>query len=225
MQVRGKANPTAIYAVITADVVGSRRIAGFRKKRDSVLRAVSDAQAQQGLLLSPYTITVWDEFQAIMAAPDKFPRAVLDLRRQFYPMQLRIAIGIGEVTEPRKMPLNQFAGGAAFERARAAMDRIKVAKGNLQAAWTAVESGDSLLDLAANAIYLLQDTLTSDLSAAQWKTSGLVAQLGSQEKAARKLRVNISTVSRALRRAHHRELEESTESLAMFVRERFSLAQ
>lgn len=92
MQVRKRAKSARTYAVITADVVGSRRIAGFRKKRDSVLRGLSEAQLEQGLILSPYTVTVWDEFQAIMSSPEKFPKATVDLRRQFYPMQLRIAV-------------------------------------------------------------------------------------------------------------------------------------
>lgn len=222
MQVQNKPAPRAVYAVITADVMGSRQITDFRKKRDAVLRSVSKTQLEQQVIASPYTITVWDEFQTITVSPDAFPIAAMDLRRQFYPMQLRIAIGIGEVTEPKKKPVNQFAGGAAFERARLAMDRLKAVKGNQRMGLTAVQSGDRLLDLAANAIYLLQDTLIGDLSPAQWRASRLVAQLGSMELAARKLQVNISTVSRALRRAHYRELEESTEALADFVRRRFS---
>ena len=195
-------------------------MAGFRKKRDSVLGPLSEAQLDHGLILSPYTVTVWDEFQAIMSSPDKFPKAAVDLRRRFYPMQLRIAVGIGEVSEPKRSPINQFAGGAAFERARAAMERLKAAKGYRHAALTAVESGDRLLDIAANAIYRLQDMLTSDLSPAQWRTTISVARLGSQEKAARKLRVNISTVSRALRRAHYWEIEKTSENLEEIVRER-----
>jgi len=223
--VRSKKSKSArLYAVVTADVVGSRRIRDFRKKRDSILRAISETQMKPHLILSPYAITVWDEFQAIMTRPDLFPAAVLDLRRHFYPMQLRIGIGIGQVTDPRKSPINQFAGGIAFERARAAMDRLKVTKAKKYAALTAVDSGDRLVDLAANAIYQLQDTLNRDISPAQWKTATWVARLGSQEQAAKKLRVNISTVSRTLRRARYWEIEATSKALAQIVQECFGLA-
>jgi len=225
MQVKKKPATPRLYAVITADLVGSRRIADFRKKRDAILRTVSAAHSERGLILTPYTITVWDEFQAIMASPEVFPQAALDLRRQFYPLILRIAIGVGTVTEPRKFPINQFAGGEAFERARSAMERLKREKRSRSAALTAVESGDRMLDLAANAIYQLQDALAADLSPAQWKTVRWVAGMGSQELAAKKLKVNISTVSRTLRRAHYWEIEETSQALEEFLRERFALAR
>lgn len=212
---------SASYAVITADVVGSRQIPRFREKRDEALQAASKAHLRQGLILSPYTITVWDEFQTIVAAPEQFPGVALDLRGQLYPMQLRIAVGIGQVSEAEKIPLNQFAGGEAFERARSAMERLKAAKGN---SMTAVESGDLLVDLATYAVYLLQDTLTAGLSRAQWNAIIQVARLGSQEKAAKQLDVNISTVSRALQRAHYREMEESSKALAGLLRLRYPVA-
>jgi len=225
MQVRKKPAAPRLYSVITADLVGSRRIADFRKKRDVILHTVSKAHIDRGLIVSAYTITVWDEFQAIMASPEKFPQAALDLRRQFYPLTLRIAVGIGTVTGPRKSPINQFAGGEAFERARTAMEKLKRAKRSKSPRLTAVESGDTLLDLAANAIYQLQDALAGDLSPAQWKTVRWVASLGSQELAAKKLRVNISTVSRTLRRAHYWEIEETSQALEEFLRARFALAR
>ena len=73
----------------------------------------------------------------------------------------------------------------------------------------AIESGDRSLDLATNAIYRLQDILIGELSPTQWRTIHSLPRTGSQEKAARKLRVNISTVSRALRRAHHWQIEDT----------------
>lgn len=207
-----------LYAVLTVDVVRSRGYSRFRAQRDAKLVPLSKAHVARGFLVSPYAVTVWDEFQGILAAPYLFPQVILELRRAFSPMELRVAIGIGTVSEPQRSPVNQFAGGAAFERARAAMDRLKGSKTTKYRVLTAVESGDHVLDLAANAIYSLQDTLVGDVTPKQWETINSVIRTGSQEMAASKLGVNVSTVSRTLRRAHYWQIEDTCRSTEEFLK-------
>jgi hypothetical protein len=215
--VQSKVRQPPRYAVITADVVRSRSFAGFRSKRDAKLVPLSKSHVSEGLIVSAYAVTVWDEFQGILAAPHLFPRVIFDLRRTFYPMELRIAIGLGKVSEPKKSPVNQFAGGEAFERARVAMDRLKSSKIPKYRVLTAVESEDRVLNLATNTIYHLQDTLVSDVSAKQWEAINWVIRTGSQELAAKKLGVNVSTVSRTLRRAHYWQIEETCRATEEFL--------
>ncbi len=209
--------PKPRYAVITADVIRSRSFSNFRRKRDARLAPLSKTHVAGGLIVSPYAVTVWDEFQGILAAPHLFPRVILDMRRAFFPMELRIAIGLGSVSEPRKSPINQFAGGQAFERARAAMDRLKGNKTSKYRVLTMVESGDRAVDLATNTIYRLQDTLVGEISPKQWETIHWLLRTGSQELAAKKLGVNVSTVSRTLRRAHHWQVEETLRATEEFL--------
>jgi hypothetical protein len=206
------------YAVITADVVRSRSFANFRRKRDAKLAPLSRTHIANGLIVSPYAVTVWDEFQGILTSPHLFPGVIFELRRSFFPMELRIAVGIGKVSEPRKSPINRFAGGEAFERARAAMDRLKSNKGSKYRVLTAVESGDPVLDVSVNTIYRLQDTLVGDVSPKQWTTINWVIRTGSQEVAAKKLGVNVSTVSRTLRRAHYWQIEEAWRATEEYLR-------
>jgi hypothetical protein len=206
------------YAVITADVVRSRSFANFRQKRDGKLAPLSRKHTADGLIVSPYAVTVWDEFQGILTSPQLFPRVIFELRRSFFPMELRVAIGIGRVSEPRKAPINQFAGGEAFERARAAMDRLKSNKGSKYRVLTAVESGDRILDVSVNTIYRLQDTLVGGVTPKQWTTINWVTRTGSQEGAAKKLGVNVSTVSRTLRRAHYWQIEEAVRATEEYLK-------
>ena len=206
------------YAVVTADVVRSRSFPNFRAKRDAKLAPLSESHVARGLIASPYAVTVWDEFQAILGAPHLFPRVILELRRAFFPMELRIAIGLGNVSEPKKSPINQFAGGEAFERARAAMERLKNNRTSKYRVLTSVESGDRALDLATNTIYRLQDSLVGKISPKQWETMSWFIRTGSQELAAKKLGVNVSTVSRTLRRAHHWQIEETCQATEEFLR-------
>lgn len=210
-----------MYAVITADVIDSRRIEGFRRKRDAKLRPLSRLHVRQKLVLSDYAVTAWDEFQAVLYSPQAIPHVVLELRRNFYPMHLWIAIGIGKVSEPRKKPVNQFAGGEAFERARLAADRLKADRAGKDPTLTGFVSGNAVFDLIANTIYRLHDTLLQDVSAKQWETILAQISTGNQELAAKKLGVNVSTVSRNLRRAHHWQMEETCQAVEAIIRSYF----
>jgi hypothetical protein len=205
------------YAVITADVIDSRQIQGFRRARDAKLRPLSRLHVQRKLILSDYAVTAWDEFQAVLFNPQVVPRVILELRRNFYPMQLWIAIGIGKVSEPRRKPVNQFAGGEAFERARMAADRLKADRARTDRTLTWFVSGNAIFDLVANTIYRLHDTLLQDVSPKQWQTILAQASTGSQELAAKKLGVNVSTVSRNLRRAHHWQTEETCQAMETII--------
>lgn len=210
-----------VYAVITADVIASRRIQGFRRKRDAKLRPLSERHLHQRLLLSDYAVTAWDEFQAILYSPTAIPRVVLDLRRNFYPMQLWIAVGLGHVSEPHRKPVNQFSGGEAFERARRAAEQLKAEKAGKYRKITALVSGDDLFDRIANTVYNLHDTLLQDVTAKQWATILGLLRAGSQELAAKKLGVNVSTVSRNLRRAHYWQTEETCNAMEEIIRKYF----
>jgi hypothetical protein len=218
-------DPGRIYAVITADVIGSRRIHEFRKKRDQKLRPLSRDHVRRKLILSDYAVTAWDEFQAILYRLPLTPEVILELRRSFYPMQLWIAVGIGRVSEPRKTPVNQFSGGEAFERARTAAERLKADNKRKDFSLTRFASGNEMFDLTANTIYRLHDTLLQGISARQWQAITAQIATGNQELAARKLGVNVSTISRTLRRAHFEEMEETRQAMARIVREYFPIAR
>jgi len=215
VQVR-KPTSSKLYAVITADIVGSRQILGFREKRDRRLRPLSLQHRAEGLIVSEYAVTAWDEFQAILQRPVFLPRLIFAVRRHFYPMKLRIAAGMGRVSEAHKTPVNVYAGGEAFERARRAADRLKK-PGSKFSTLTAIESGNPTFDVIANTMYHLHDTLLQEISPRQWRTIAALEATGSQEAAARKLRVNVSTISRTLRRAHYWQLEESRSALEQVI--------
>jgi hypothetical protein len=210
-----------IYAVITADIVSSRQVKGFRKKRDEKLRPLSARHQREKLILSGYAVTAWDEFQVILQRPVFLPRVILDLRRHFYPLQLRIAVGLGKVSEPHRRPVNVFAGGEAFERARQAADHLRKGRGSKFRSLTAIESGNTVFDVIGNTIYHLHDTLLQGISQKQWQTIAVQASTGSQEDTARKLGVNVSTISRTLRRAHYWQLEETRAALEKVIESYF----
>lgn len=215
-----RANSRRQYAVITADVVGSRQFESFRAKRDRRLAAVSQLHLSQKAILSPYTVTAWDEFQAILRKPEDVARVILDLRRIFYPWQLRIAVGIGSVSAAHKMPINQYAGGEAFERARKAADRLKQGSPKYRLL-TGFESGNELFDAIANTIYRLQDALLERITARQWATINARVETARQDATARRLSLDASTVSRNLKRGYYWHLIDTAEVVERIVRAYF----
>jgi hypothetical protein len=62
-KVRVNASPP--LAILLVDVVGSRRLEDLRSRRDVLLGRLSQDHLDRDLLLTRYTITSWDEFQAI----------------------------------------------------------------------------------------------------------------------------------------------------------------
>ena len=162
--VRNEAKPGELhYAVITADVMNSRDVPSFQQTRDLKPGTLSDLHAQSQFTVSPYTVTAWDEFQVILRSPTDIADVAFDLCRLFNPMKLRIAIGIGNVIDAELRPINHYAGGEAFERARLAADKLKDPRSKY-ATITQFNSGDMLFDQIANTICHLQDTLLDGLS-------------------------------------------------------------
>lgn len=209
-----------IHAVITADVVGSRRIESFPPKRDRKLEEISRLHLGEKRIVSPYTVTTWDEFQVVLRKPEFAPRAILDLRRLFFPMRLWIAVGIGPASGVHKTPINLRAGGEAFERARAAADTLKSGAAKYSVL-TRFESGNSLFDTVANTIYGLQDSLLDGTTAKQWAAINARLETSRQELAAQRLKVDISTVSRNLKRGYYWQLVETAEAMEQIVRAYF----
>ena len=211
------------FAAITCDIVGSRQIEEFRRKRDQKLRRISRLHVEQKWILSEYAITAWDEFEGILSRPENAPAVIVDLRRHFHPFELWIGVGIGEVTEPYRKPVNVFAGGEAFERARAAINQLK-GKRSKTGVLTSFVTGNEMFDLIGNTIYHLHDSLLQSVSTKQWETINVLIETSGQERAAKKLGLNKSTVSRNLRRGFWWQIQETQTAMERIIEAYFGSA-
>jgi len=220
-----RATTARLYAVITADVVASSGVPGFTRLRDQKLGRLSTEHLQQKLVLQPYTVTTWDEFQNVLTDMAHAPQVIWDLRRLMFPLALRIGVGIGRILEPLRPPINTLAGGQAFELAREALDRVQAGKGQKFPRFTRFRSVDAKFEQLANLIYGLHDTLLAKVTEKQWATICVQVRTRSQDDTARKLRVKKSTVSRNLQRGFYWQMEETVEVMRGILREFFPVAQ
>jgi len=203
------------YAVLTCDIVGSRHIEEFRRKRDQKLHHISKLHVAKKWILSEYAITAWDEFEGILSRPTNVPAVILDLGRHFHPFELWMGIGVGQVSEPYRKPVN-ICRGEAFERAREAMNRLK-AKRSKTGILTSFVTGNETFDLIANTVYHLHDTLLQNISTKQWQTINVHMETNRQDLTAKKLRLNETTVSRNLRRGFWWQIQETRQAMERVI--------
>jgi hypothetical protein len=204
--------PEPAYTVVIADVQGSRSRADVRPTLDRQLPRLSRDHCASGRILLPYAVTAGDEFQTISAALDQIPRLILDVRRTLRPLVLRVGVGFGRIAGRVKAPVNQMTG-EAFVRARSALESLKGVRRRESRGLTAYRTGDEAFDITVNLIYELHDALLADVSPKQWDTIETYQKRGSIAVTARVLKLNISTVSRNLRRAHFWQFEQTADTM------------
>jgi len=212
---------TKCHAVLIADVVGSTLTPRLPSLLAERVRVISRIEAAAGLIRLPYAITAGDEIQALASRPEAMPDVVFELRRRFRPLSLRVGVGIGNVAGRLVGPVNRLTG-EAFICARRALDRVKHNKAHRFEALTAFCSPDPHFDAIVNTLYGLLDTLVGSVTEKQWETLNVYLGKGKADAAARALGVNISTVSRNLKRGYFWQMEETTELAKKLLSERFA---
>lgn len=79
-----------------------------------------------------------------------------------------------------------------------------------------------MLDLIANTMYDLQDTLLKSITTRQWQTINIHLEANRQDLAAKKLKLNESTVSRNLRRGFWWQIQETRQTMEQLIDELFT---
>ncbi len=105
--------PSTTYAVLIADVMGSRARRDLRGMLGKKLAAISRRHLRRKLIQLPYSITAGDEFQTVTRDLPSVPAIIQDLRSALRPLSLRIGVGFGSVSGRIQAPVNRL-GGEAF---------------------------------------------------------------------------------------------------------------
>ncbi len=113
-----------------ADLVASRKIKNRGLTQETLQRALDQLnERSRTCLLSPYTLTLGDEFQAVLRSAETIFRDAFQVLAALYPVRVRFSFGVG-VLETRINP-HQAIGmdGPAFHNARRGMDGLKKSRG------------------------------------------------------------------------------------------------
>lgn len=214
------AMPSAIYAVVIADVLASSLRPDVRALLGKKLAAASEKHLREKLIRLPYSVTAGDEFQTLTAELPALPALILDLRAGLQPLALHIGIGIGEVSDRIQPPVNRLTG-EAFQLARLALERVKSASAYKFEVLTAFGSHNEPFNQTINLLYGLHDTLVSQITAKQWEAIACFLDRPALEQAAKRLKVDVSTVSRSLKRGYYWQLAETVKAAGIFIERNF----
>lgn len=212
--------PSTIYGVLIADILESRSRADLRGLLGTQLAAVSRRHLRKNLIQLPYSVTAGDEFQSLTRNLPSIPAVILDLRRALRPLSLRIGVGFGRISDRIQPPVNRLSG-EAFQRARNAIENIKHGSLFKFEVLTAFESRNAGFNGTINLIYGLHDTLVLKITDKQWETIEEFLEKPTLEQAAKRLKLDASTVSRNLKRGYYWQLSETVKITGSLIERTF----
>jgi len=149
--------------VLIGDIIASRNIkdrSSVQKKLQAALRQLNRTNPN---LLSPYTITLGDEFQAVFSRAEHLFADSIAILLALYPEQVRFSIGVGAIDTPVNRQQAIGMDGPAFYLARKGIERLK-ADGYLF-----ITNGvrEDYQDIVNNSLFLLSNQVS------KWKQSRL----------------------------------------------------
>ncbi|MGD8749558.1 MAG: SatD family protein [Balneolaceae bacterium] len=113
--------------VLIADIESSKEVKeGERNKLQQKLQGVLENLSRENVgLLSPYTITLGDEFQAVFAIADHLFADLFKIQAALHPVTVRFSLGIGSIVTPINREQAIGMDGPAFHEAREGIKRLK----------------------------------------------------------------------------------------------------
>ena len=115
------------YIVVIGDIIESKDLKpALRKQTQNQLEEVfHQLNRQSKQLLSPYTITLGDEFQAVYRSADQLFHDIWAFTAQIHPVRVRVAISVGGITTEINREQSLGMDGPAFHAARDRIDEMK----------------------------------------------------------------------------------------------------
>ena len=194
-----------MYLALIADIIDSKMV---QERFDLQKQVEETLQKMNGLfadyLASCFTLTLGDEFQALLKMNAPVFQIIDTLRSELSPTQLRFGIGLGEIVTAIDPLQSIGADGPAYWNARAAINLVhqKNDYGNTQIYFS---SGNDSQDLLVNALIASGEAIRSS-----WRDSqeeilinllkrSVYSETFSQQDLAQSLAINPSALSKRLK--------------------------
>lgn len=118
------------YIVVIGDIEHSKKLKGdVRGKTQKTLESVfKEINHKSGDILSPYTITQGDEFQAMYHSPDELFKHIWWIMAAIHPVRIRVSIGVGKIATAINRESTLSMDGPVFHKARKGIERMKKEK-------------------------------------------------------------------------------------------------
>ncbi len=111
--------------VLIGDIVSSRKIKNRSLTQQKFEETFKQINKKNKPLISPFTITLGDEFQAVYEKADLLFYNIWQILQYTSPIKIRFSIGVGEITTPINKKQAIGMDGPAFYFAREGMEELK----------------------------------------------------------------------------------------------------
>lgn len=111
--------------VIIGDLVSSRKLSDRNQVQKLLRSTLKKINSNHKNILSPYTITLGDEFQAVLASSDTFFQDSIAILTSLHPVRIRFSIGTGNIATSINPDMAIGMDGEAFHNAREGIEEIK----------------------------------------------------------------------------------------------------
>lgn len=119
----------SVYIVVIGDIIESKDLEPKMRKQIQIRLEEHfkqmNRQSGHGQLLSPYTITLGDEFQAVYQSADHLFKDIWAIMAEIHPVRVRINISVGEITTEINREQSIGMDGPAFHIARDYIEEMK----------------------------------------------------------------------------------------------------
>ena len=194
-----------MYLALIADVIDSKMVQerfNLQKQLEKALRKMNELFGDY--LASCFTLTLGDEFQALLKVDAPVFQIIDTLRSELSPTQLRFGIGLGEIATAIDPLQSIGADGPAYWNARAAINLVhqKNDYGNTQIYFS---SGNDSKDLLVNALIATGEAIRSGWRGSQEEIlldlikRFVYSENFSQQDLAQSLDINPSALSKRLK--------------------------
>jgi hypothetical protein len=115
------------YAVLIGDFVQSRHLPNRGEVQRNFTAVCAELNKERHTLglVSPLTITLGDEFQAVFGNVSRLWECIVRIEAAMEPVAIRFAVGLGIITTDIQHDTALGMDGPAFHAARAAMEHLK----------------------------------------------------------------------------------------------------
>ena len=194
-----------MYLALIADVIDSKMVQerfDLQKQLEKTLQKINELF--KNCLASAFTLTLGDEFQALLKVEAPVFQIIDTLRSELKPTQLRFGIGLGEILTDIDPLQSIGADGPAYWNARSAINLVhqKNDYGNTQIYFS---SGKEKQDFFVNALIASGEAIRSDWRGSQEEIlldllkRCVYSENFSEQDLAQSLAINPSALSKRLK--------------------------
>jgi hypothetical protein len=111
--------------ILIADIVKSKEIVDRNQFQSELKRELDAITSSSKDILSPYTITLGDEFQAVYKEGGGLLRDIFRILTRVYPVRIRFAVSMGDISTQVNEAASLGMDGPGFYAAREGMTHLK----------------------------------------------------------------------------------------------------